>query len=287
MGEAKEMWEKRYSLSGFEVNYLRYQQLEAGLILNKGKTGIGLSLLKGERHFSYRLPSASLFTSPDLSYMDLEMSLRHNTTNPNNRGFHAVNGGGASVDFFTSFSFGTIDTMANRILIEIRDLGLIRWDNRSFNYRLDSIYTFPGFVFNDPQTLIDTVFGGNINDSVLVAHGARRTGGYTTFLPALFHIADIYQIANDLSLTIGLKYRIFANYNVFLYMLGRYRVNPFMELSTRISWGGYGGFNAGFALNLDIKQYYTLTLGTENIEGWIVPAELAGNSAFISFRRKF
>jgi hypothetical protein len=285
-GNEKNIGEEVF-LSGFEVNYLRYQQLEAGIMFNEGRSGIGLSLLKGERHFSYRLPSASIFTSADFEFIELEMSLRHSTTNPNNRGIHAVNGGGASIDFFTSFNFGTMDTMTNKILIELRDLGLIRWDNNSYNYRVDSTYNFSGFQFTDPQTLIDTVYGGVINDSVLVAHGARKTAGYTTFLPALFHIADIYKINNDLSVTVGLKYRILANYNVFLYLLGRYRVNPFVELSARIAWGGYGGFNSGFAINLDIKPLYTLTLGTETIEGWLVPAQLSGNSAFFSFRRKF
>ncbi|MBA3898668.1 MAG: hypothetical protein H0X62_00410 [Bacteroidetes bacterium] len=273
-------------ISGLEANLLSYQQLQAGLMFNRGNTGIGLSFIKGHENQRLSVPNASVFTAMDGEYIDLSLVMSARQTDRERRDFHHFNGAGASVDFFTFINFGFLEDLNHRLLIEVKDLGFITWNNRATSYRIDSAYRFDGFAIDNLFTLSDSVFGPNISDSALLANASTSRQSYTTALPAFFHIADVIQVHEELLVMGGLMYRMVANYNIYFYLRGFYRLNPNVEVSARIAWGGYGVLNGGAAVNLRIKQKYHLTLGTENIEGWLLPQYARGSSAFLGLQRR-
>ena len=275
------------NLSGFEFNLLRYQQLEAGVIFNEGSTGIGFSLLKGQEHQNFEIPLGAMYTAPNAEFVDLDLLMNVRQTDRNKRGFHYINGIGASIDFFTNITFGTVETPKHRMLLEVRDLGLMRWNSNATRYKIDSTYHFNDLLVDNIFTLRDSVFGSQFSDSSLAIHASTIKTGYTTILPAILHVAEIFTIHEGLKLMGGIKYRLMANYNLYYYVCGSYRISPYFEITIRTSYGGYGGLNSGMALKSYIKEQYTITLGSENLEGFLLPSFTGGNSAFLSFQRRF
>ncbi|HET6243425.1 MAG: hypothetical protein H0V01_00835 [Bacteroidetes bacterium] len=279
--------DKTADLSGFEFNLLSYQQIEGGIIFNQGKSGIGLSVLRGNQHQSLTMPIANVYTAPGLEFVDVDLLLNLRRTDPERIGFQYTNGVGVSLDLFTTINFGTLDTLQHRILLEVRDLGLIRWNKNATQYTVDTNYRFHHFSFDDIFILRDSVFDSGFSDSSLVSQASDVKKSYTTVLPAFFHLAEIFTINEDLSVMGGIKYRVLANYNVNYYISGIYQITPVFKISARLDFGGYGGLNSGLAIRALIKEYFTLTLGTDNLEGFLFPAITSGNSAFIAIHRRF
>jgi hypothetical protein len=275
------------TISGLEANYLNYQQLQAGLMFNKGNSGVGLSFLKGQQMQRLEVPISSVFTANDGEFIEMNLLLNASQTDRERRNFHHFNGVGASFDAFTYINLPGKDNLGHRLLIEVKDLGFIHWNNRTTNYTIDSTYRFDGFAIENLFTLSDSILGPNLSDSTILSNASSSNKSLTSFLPAFFHLADVYQVNEDLKLMGGLMYRIAANYNMYYYLRAFYQINPNMEISSRLAWGGYGLLSAGTALKLRIKQKYEVTLGTENLEGWILPKYSRGSSAFIGFQRRF
>ncbi|MDQ3190917.1 MAG: DUF5723 family protein, partial [Bacteroidota bacterium] len=275
------------NLSGFDFNLFQYQQIEGGIIFNQGRTGIGLSVLNGQQHQSFSIPKGNVYIAPDGKTMEVDLLFKAQQTDPQRSGYPYTNGVGASIDFFTTFNFGTLDTFQHKVLVEIRDLGFIRWNRHATEFSIDTNYRFEGFFIDNIFMLRDTVFDSNLSNNSLAAQANTSEKRYTTVLPAFFHIAEIYKINEDFSLMGGIKYRLMANYNVYYYIRGMYQISPLFEVSPRIAYGGYGKLNTGISLRALIKEYYTLTLGTENLEGFLLPAFTAGTSAFLTLHRRF
>jgi hypothetical protein len=273
-------------LGRFDFTRLTYQQLQGGIMFGRGTTGIALSLLKGQRHERVSMPAATLYGTSGLDQFDLSLLMDVWQTDRNRRDFHHVNGVGASVDLFRFFNIRFNDTIRNRLLIEIRDLGFIAWNQSASRYFIDTTLVFSGFPAQNFITLRDSVFGEDSESSAenFAISGRRR---YTTLLPAFIHIADIYNVNEFTSLTGGLIYRINANYGLYYYLRGSYRFSPNVEVAARLAYGGFGNLNIGSSLKLRLFRKYVINLGSENIEGLIFPRSATGVGAFLAFQRRF
>jgi hypothetical protein len=273
-------------LSRFDFTRLTYQQLQGGIMFNRGTGGIALSLIKGQRHERVSMPAATLSRSGTLDAYSLSFLMNIWQTDRERIGFHHVNGIGASLDFFKYLNLRVNESMQNRLLVEVRDLGIIGWNQRSSRYFVDTTMQFSGFPAQNLTALRDSVFGGNGEFSAEeLSESTQR--GYSTWLPAFFHIADIHDINEFVTLSGGLMYRINANYGFFYYLRGSYRFSPEIEVSGRLAYGGFGNLNIGSSLKLRLFRKYVINLGSENIEGLIFPRSATGVGAFLAFQRRF
>ena len=68
------------NFNDFNLNFLRYQQLQVGLFSSKydsaARWGIALSFLKGEQYASIFAQKAELFTSEDCQYIDFNTNMQ-------------------------------------------------------------------------------------------------------------------------------------------------------------------------------------------------------------------
>ena len=90
-------------LGDFNLNLLKYQQFELGLMNSNdsGKQyGFGISFLKAEEHFYINSNRADLYTETTGEYVDLNMNLQINQSDTASRGLQAFNGWGLSTDLF-------------------------------------------------------------------------------------------------------------------------------------------------------------------------------------------
>ncbi|MFH1319505.1 MAG: hypothetical protein ABII90_02475 [Bacteroidota bacterium] len=95
-------------LGNSNLNLLRYQQLELGLINgnSSGKIfGLGISFLKAEEHFFINTGNTELFTSQTGDSLDLDMNLQLNRSDTGNMGLEAFNGWGLSTGLIYQFPY--------------------------------------------------------------------------------------------------------------------------------------------------------------------------------------
>ncbi|MFH1319506.1 MAG: DUF5723 family protein [Bacteroidota bacterium] len=174
---------------------------------------------------------------------------------------------------------------------EINDLGFIRWNDRSLKYNFDTTYNFQGIVIKNFSELEDSImqlFSDSVSESF---DSAETTGCYTTILPTLFHFSFFQQKNNRVFFTVGTQFRLLANYNPYFYVkAGR---NIFAKgggnkcfLSATLGYGGYGKINFGIGLQAAFKAFH-ISIGSNNLEGFILPEYFGGNSAYIGIRKVF
>ena len=273
-------------LGRFNLNLLRYQQMYFGFIFNKGKYGGGLSILKGEQHLSVNAPISSLYTSPDGTYLDLDLTMDLNQSNTSNKEYWAFNGTGASADFFAVFNLNPADRK-KKFLFEVKDLGFIRWNNNSMAYSIDKAYHYEGLEVKNIFQLRDSVFAGVSRDSVIYEITVPENKSYTTILPAFFHIAYMVDLNRKLKLVAGCKYRMLANYQFYSYIKGNYQLTKSANVQVKIAYGGYGNLNFGIGLKKYLGPKFSLALHSDNIEGYVLPAYTTGQGILLSIEKIF
>ncbi|PKP51044.1 MAG: hypothetical protein CVT95_01740 [Bacteroidetes bacterium HGW-Bacteroidetes-12] len=281
---------KTINIGNTDFSYFKYQQMNIGFISHKKKQGkmategAIVSFIKAEEHFAITVPRGSLFTEEYGREIDLDINYLYNTSDTAKKGFGAWNGFGVSTELFSQFFLKNGD----KIHLGIKDLGFIQWNKQSLKYETDSLFHFEGIIVNNIFDLNDSLLSDISKDSLINSiNTTQEKGSYSMALPTSFTIDYTKYINDKWQFNGGIYYRILANYFPLFYTNTSYFVSQNFITRAHVSYGGYGKLNLGLALAYQLKNSYTLFLGSNNIDAFISPSTSFANSGFVGIKAQF
>jgi hypothetical protein len=277
-------------LSDFNLNFIRYQQLQFGFYTSRldsaARLGVAVSFLKGEQYASIYAKQADLFTSEDGQYINFATNMQIAQSDTAKKGLGAFNGAGASIDIFFEAPFKTKIGDA-KLSVSVADIGLIRFNKKTLYLNQDTTFHFEGFQINSIYDLQDSTFSNTNQDSIINKVAPFKKQAVTCTLPSVLTIAYHLQLSKRFALTEGLRYVYNGNYNLLLFAKADYWLNKKINVSATFGWGGYGNFNYGVGVYGNLGKGYMIQIGSNNIEGFIVPTKTAGMGAYVSLVKNF
>lgn len=276
-------------ISQTNYNYYKYQRLNFGLVKYKdydgkpAKEGVVISLIKGEEH-QVANGNGTMTTEQYGRQIDLDLMYTYNSSDTANKGFKAFNGLGVSTDLFSEFYFKNGD----KFRMAIEDLGFVHWNKNSLEIRTDSFYTYRGVVIDDIFNINDSLIDKLSKDSILdIISTNREKADYAIALPTAVHLTYSKQLSNKIIGSLGVYHKILSSYLPLIYANINYSINPTFVIKSQLSWGGYGKYNVGLYLAKSIKNSFQLFVGTNNLEGFVIPSKAYGNSGFVGLKKYF
>jgi len=277
-------------LTDFNLNLLRYQQVQIGLFSNKldsaARWGVGISFLKGEQYASIYAKKAELFTSEDGQYIDFNTSLQVAQSDTAKKGIGAFNGYGASIDIYFEAPFNS-KLGHSKLILSVADIGFIKFNKQTLYLNQDSLFHYSGFNVNSIYDLQDSTFSGTNQDSIINAIAPFKKQSISATLPAVLNLSYETQLSPKFDLTEGIRYVFNGNYSLLFYIRGNYQFNKQLTVNATIGYGGYGNFNYGIGALASIGKGFDIYIGSNNIEGFIAPKKTAGQGAYISLIKNF
>ncbi len=276
-------------LSDFNLNLLRYQQFQIGLVSTPAtgaRWGIGLSFLKGEQYQQIDAKRARLFTSADAQYIDFETQIEMSQSDFSNKGLNAFNGFGLGVDLYLETPFKT--PLGNsKFCVSVSDIGLIRFNKNSVYRNQDSVFHYTGFQVKSIFDLQDSIFFNTSQDSIQnkILPSARRS--VTATLPSTLNFYQETEFNTHFHFIEGVRYIFNANYKALLYIKGIVYFNKNILSSITIGYGGYGGLNCGIGVSANLGSGFSIYAGSNNLEGFFAPSKMAGRAAYFSIIKNF
>lgn len=276
--------------NGFDLNLLRYQQFQIGILLSKSDTssrfGIGLSFLKGEQYKSIHAKKAELFTSEDGQTIDFNTSFQVAQSDTATNGLGAFNGYGASADIYFEAPYKT-RIGKSKLRVSVADIGLIRFNKQSLYLNQDSLFHYTGFTVNSIYQLQDSTFAKTSKDSIMNAIAPLKKQSVSVSLPAILNLSFETQLNKHVQLTEGIQYVFNANYNLLFYVKGNFILTNNIAISATVGYGGYGNFNYGIGAFANFGNGFLIYVGSHNMEGYLAPKKTCGQSAYISLVKNF
>ena len=297
-----------------EFNLLRYQQIEVGIINSfkgSGKYGIGLSFIKGEQFYNSLISRANLYTSQSGDHVDLDLKYSITQSDTSYHGYDAMHGWGMSVDLFYQMSYNIFQSVSvdedpshpsassgsgsgqenetdwtGYLRIEVSDLGFIRWNDKTVQEKIDTMYQFDGLEIQNILQLSDSIFDPIVDSLKQIYQPKYSQKAYTTVLPTLFHLSVYQENSSGFYISLGTVFRIFANYSPFIYLKAGHTLKEKFRLGGSLEFGGYGKINLGFQAQADVGGF-KIGLGTHSLDGFIFPKRTGRNSVYLSVAKRF
>ncbi len=271
-------------------NSFRYQSFSVGLVRYKkdegriAKEGFIVNLIKGQQHEAITVPEGSLYTEAEGRQIDVDLNYVYNRTDTANIGLQAFNGFGVSTDLFTEFFLKN----GAKIYLGIEDLGFIYWNNQSLEMATDSSYSFDGIFVNSIFDLNDSIVEKISKDSIINSVATTNIkDDYSIALPTAINLRYTKQFNEKLKMNVGLYHKILSNYFPLLYSNLYYYFTPKFSVKTQLAYGGYGKLNAGFAIAKSFGERVSFYVGTNNVEGFLIPDKAYANSGFVGIKTYF
>lgn len=274
----------------FNLNFIRYQQLQIGIYKAKSDTtinfGIGVSFLKGEQFASIAARKAELYTSADGQYINFNTSMQVAQSDTAHKGIGALNGYGASVDIYLEAPLKTRFRKC-KFRFSVSDLGAIRFNKQTLYLNQDSLFHYTGFQIHNINDLKDSTFGHTNKDSLQKSIAPFKKKAFNVTLPATLDVSFETEFNKYFHLKEGVKYIYNANYNILYYVKGNFIINKKFSLNATFGYGGYGNFNYGIGLFANFGKGFMMFAGSNNIEGYVAQKSSSGLGAYISLIKAF
>jgi hypothetical protein len=278
------------NLDNFNLNVLQYQQFQIGISSQLKASGIhfgiGLSALNGEQYKNILAKKAELYTSADGQYINLNSDIIYKQSNPGNTGLGSSNGAGFGIDAFAEKSITLSEGLTEKTRIELKDIGLIRWNANSRTETADSLYHYEGISVNNILDPKNPAFSKLNTDSIVNKAVKTVSGKITSVLPGIIHINSVTSYKRW-QLSKGIRYMYDANYRLNIYLTGNYFITKKLMVSLGAAYGGYSVFSANAGIGADLGRGYLVHVYSANIDGFIVPQIATGQSACIQLTKKF
>jgi hypothetical protein len=267
----------------FGFNQIHYNQFQLGFTqkFNSGSFfSIGLSFLYGQNNRTLTSNRFDLITSQFGSRVSADAQFVFQETDPLNANFMSYNGVGTSIDLVGEFDVNLLKDSTNqaRFQFSVTDIGFIQWHASSIETRVDTFYSYTGVsipnVF-DPDSPISGDNPGAIYDSVSTV----KNTSYSTMIPSTIHFY-LQQHWKEWLFTAGGAHRLNAYFHPYFFAKAGYEVYTNWILSGQINYGGYGKLGGGLEIEYNTSSYQ-FRLGSTNLEGFIAPSSLAGQSIYL------
>lgn len=272
------------NLSPIELNLLTYTQFEVGILKKVQKTkgtwniGFGVALLTGKRNLKFRIDGAELYTDADGEYLEGEIHGMFRSASLSSAQYIDANGLGLSGSLNIAYS-----ATKWGIKLEADDHGFISWSKGTKQTDLDSVFRFEGIDVNlfaangDPFT--------NVNLDTIVAGFATEVpiDKYSTAVPGRIRLEGHYMLnANKWRLYFGVQYRFAPSYVPYVYVGTDSPLGKGFYIDGRFAYGGFGSWHLGLELKKRFANVFEVRLGTNNLEGYVLPMVGTTQSAYVS-----
>ncbi|HRG57368.1 MAG TPA: DUF5723 family protein [Bacteroidia bacterium] len=283
---------KTAQLAKFQMDFISYQQaglgVEKTLMIKDNLHQLGLvgSYLIGRNAQKAIIDKANLFTAIDGEYLDLEINGKYNRTDSiKNKQLipNPTKGEGFSIDLY----YQLITIEKHKLQLSVLDFGYLFWQNSAIAYQYDTLFRFEGIDIRNLIDINDSLI--NLSKDTLVNLGKRSsTKSFKTSLPTWFQVNYSHNLLpGKLALNFVGRYRFNDVYLPFLAVGATYYFNKSTNASFNIGYGGYGSFNYAFIINQRVWRYFTVGLGTNQLEGLLMPKKANGQSIVFSIKSWF
>ena len=279
------------NLENCNINALRFQEVKFGAIMHKvdsvGKIGVSVSFLKGEQLFYLKTnKNSSLYTSADGSELVLNSNFNLAISDTNNKRLTSFNGIGASAEIFFETPYKSKVGKRSVLLVNANNIGFIHWQNNSVQYSSDSSLRFSGYTVNNIIDLKDSTISKLNRDSILRGLTNARRENFNTNIPTnLVIINKIYFGKELFCLQTGFRFIFNANYKPYVFIEPEYRVKN-VTFGLHTGYGGYVRLNVGASITWNCKNWF-LRIGSNSLQGYVVPKSASGQGLFFSLAKKF
>lgn len=266
------------------LQYQHYQKISFGLIHKTYKSSLKLSFVQGNRSIDYRLGNTWMYSSPDSDSIKYNLNAEGHYTD-STKSYFSGKGYGFSFDFNHNFIYYNKDGNRKVINFKLGNLGVVFWnDKTNYNY-VDSANTYTGF---DVLDLIAKDSAATLlsSDTLGIYSSKESKMELLPFELSIQKLADRYS-DKKVQLIFGFKSIITSDYKPYLYVGAYYSPNQNFGLSSRFSYGGFGGFKVGLNANYLVKDKFEIAIGTFDLVGFISPKYGFGKSLNFSTRIKF
>lgn len=262
-------------LSGFSYEQFTYQQFGVGLFHKPTMSGFTMSLVIGQEYQRIDIREGALFTSliGDSLHLGVEGSWQYTDSTRRKPGY----GNGIGFALNGIWNVPLPDKQGN-FSIEIHDLGVLFWNQRSATYNVDTEFAYTGVDIND--LMID---GNPVQDIESLRDSLKLQPEYAAFSTALpgwgrIRFMKRFNQKNVMELGITVKpqlaYVPLLHGGIFQYVNSRTLVGATFDV------GGYGRFRVGAELEKWVGNRLFLKLGTDDIAGLILN-DLKGRALYL------
>jgi len=279
------------NIGNTNVNQFNYQEIKLGLIWDNSDTtakfGGSLSYLKGQSFFELNTGAASIYTAPDASQINFNMhgsSLAMSDTSKGKNGIGNFNGNGVAAEFFASMPYTSV-LGASKFFVSVNNLGFIKWNKNTVNYNADTNYIFKGVTVNNVFQLNDASVKNLTKDSLVKKLTKNNRQSVTTNLPMSLYILHTIKFTKLFALNTGFRYFFNANYKPYVYAEGQFALHKNITATANIGYGGYGKLSGGLNIEVKMKTVF-LRLGSNAIQGYLLPKQSLGQGLFFSLSKK-
>jgi hypothetical protein len=250
--------------SGTTMNVTGFQKVGFGVISKKGKSSITLNFVNVSTRYKGQLKTGLLTQDSEATSIDLEVDGSFSYTDKN----QFSNGLGAAVDLDFKIPFQWLNGRKTFIQLQAKNLGMAYMNQGMKSYSVDSTYNYSGFnfdqIFNN-QSLFGNEF--SVLDSLGIQTERKKNW---LVLPCVFQASKLidenYQ--GKFQSLFGLRLYPTLSYTPLLFLGINYRPKQFLDLGIVASYGGFGGFRAGFYSNINFQKVQ-IGIGTEDVLGFI------------------
>jgi len=276
-------------LSGLLLRQVRYQQIGIGGAWHAAPNFSAFamaSILKGEQLQELDLETAWLYTSAIGDTLEAGGEGTYHQSDTGNTGFDAFNGWGGSLTMGAQFVANAPQSQWV-INILVKDLGWIGWNDQSLRYKTDTIVQWTGVEIESFENLGDSTINGFDGDSLTEDFlGPLQRGRTQRLLPGWVQVHARQQREKGWVNGLGLVMRWRAQFRPYAWVESGYQFNTKLSALAYLGYGGYGTAQFGAEV-----QYWGESvmagLQLQNLEAWMLPAELAGAGLRLSLGYRF
>ena len=278
------------NLAYCNVSALRFQEVKIGAIMHSvdsvAKIGVSLSFIKGEQLFYLKTnKNSSLFTSSDGSELQFNSNFNLAVSDTNNKNLTTFNGVGASADIFFETPYKSKLGKQSILTVNANNIGFIHWRNNSVQYSSDSTLRFNGYNIKNIFDLKDSTLNRINSDSAFKKLANARKENFNVNIPTNLVIINKIIWSNPFSTAFGFRYIFNANYKPYVFIEPEYKYKKF-TFGFHTGYGGYVRLNVGASIMYNTAAW-CVRLGSNSLQGFILPKYSTGQGIFFSLAKKF
>ncbi len=279
------------NIGNCNVNALRFQEIKFGAIMHSvdsvGKIGISVSFIKGEQLFYIKTKANSnLYTSMSGDELIFNSNFNMALSDTTKKNFKSFNGVGASADIFFETTYKSKIGKKSVLIVNANNIGFIHWLNNSVQYSSTETYKYTGYQVNSITDLKDSTLNRINRDTLLTNLSNAHKENFNVNIPTnLVIINKIYFDKMKFCLGTGFRYIFNANYKGYVFIEPEYKYKK-VSFSLHAGYGGYVRLNIGLWMMWNNKDWY-LRLGSNSLQGYILPKSAYGQALFFSLAKKF
>lgn len=280
---------KTADLAFCNVNALRFQEIKFGAIMHSvdsvAKIGVSLSFIKGEQLFFINTnKNSSLFTSTDGSELVFNSKFNLAISDTNNKNLTSFNGIGASADLFFETPYKSKFGEKSILIVNANNIGFIHWRNNSVQYSSDSTFKFSGYTVDNIFDLKDSTLNKIKTDSIALSLTNARQENFNVNIPTNLVIINKIIWNKNWVTNFGFRHIFNANYKPYLFIEPEFIKNKF-TFCLHVGYGGYVRAGFGASVAYESNNWY-FKLGSNHLQGLILPKYTSGQGVFISLAKK-